>query len=79
MNSTWSEIRKLTTLRLPRVTLAGAALLAGTLGVLNVHSLADSSRVTVADVAVGVAEPAWFLVIVVAVLAAASEFQYRRS
>jgi len=77
MNSTRSEIRKLTTLRLPRVTLAGAALLAGALGALNVHALAGTSRVTVADVAVGVAEPAWFLVIVVAVLAAASEFQHR--
>ena len=77
MNGIRSEIRKLTTLRLPRVALAGAALLAGALGVLNVHALADHTRVTVADVAVGVAEPAWFLVIVVAVLAAASEFQHR--
>ena len=76
MNGFRTETRKLTTLRLPWVVLAVAAVLAAALGVLNVHALADTTRVTVTDVAVGVAEPAWFLVILVAVLAAASEFQH---
>jgi ABC-2 type transport system permease protein len=76
MNGTRSEIRKLLTLRLPWVALGVAAVLAAALGALNVHALADSTRVTAFDVAVGIAEPAWFLVVVVAVLAAASEFQH---
>ena len=76
MTAIRSETRKLSTLRLPRTALAAATVLAGALGALNVHALADTTRVTVADVAVGVAEPAWFLVVVVAVLAAASEFQH---
>jgi ABC-2 type transport system permease protein len=77
MNSIRSEIRKLTTLRVPWVALAAAVVVAGALGVTNVHVMADETRVTLSDIAVAVAEPAWFLVVVVAVLAAASEFQHR--
>jgi ABC-2 type transport system permease protein len=77
MNSIRSEIRKLTTLPTAWVALAAAVVVAGALGVTNVHVLADETRVTLSDVAVAVAEPAWFLVVVVAVLAAASEFQHR--
>jgi ABC-2 type transport system permease protein len=76
MNHIRTEIRKLSTLRFPWVALAVATVLAAALGALDVHALADESRVSVPDVAVGVAEPAWFLVVVVAVLAAASEFQH---
>jgi ABC-2 type transport system permease protein len=77
MNAIQSEIRKLTTLRLPWVVLAVAAVLAAALGSLFVHVMADDSRVALPEIAVGVAEPAWFLVVVVAVLAAAGEFQHK--
>lgn len=77
MNPIRSEIRKLTTLRLPWVALAVAAVLPAALGALSVHVLAGDDRVTLPEIAVGVAEPAWFLVVVVAVLAAASEFQHK--
>jgi ABC-2 type transport system permease protein len=76
MNGVQSEIRKLTTLRLPWMALATAVALAAALGALNVHALADDTRVTLPRLAEAVAEPAWFLVIVVAVLAAAGEFQH---
>jgi ABC-2 type transport system permease protein len=76
MNDIRSEIRKLTTLLLPRVVLAVAALLGSALGALNVHALAGDQRVALPDLGVGIAEPAWFLVVVVAVLAAAAEFQH---
>ncbi len=77
MNAIRSEFRKLTTLRLPWLALAVAAALAAALGTLFVHVMADGTRVTLPEIAIGVAEPAWFLVVVVAVLAAASEFQHK--
>jgi ABC-2 type transport system permease protein len=76
MNDVRSEIRKLTTLRLPWLALATVALLAAALGAINIHALAADTRVTLFGLAAAVAEPAWFLIVVVAVLAAAAEFQH---
>jgi ABC-2 type transport system permease protein len=76
VNSTRAEIRKLTSLRLPWVAVGFAVVLSGALGWLYVH-VAPDGRVALAQAAVGVAEPAWFFVMIVAVLAAASEFQHR--
>ena len=76
MTTLQTEIRKLTTLRLPWVALAAAAVLPGALSALFVHEFADRLRISVPGLVAGVAQPAWFLVIVVAVLAAASEFQH---
>ena len=76
MTTLQTETRKLTTLRLPWVALAAAAVLPGALSALFVHEFADRVRISVPGLVAGVAQPAWFLVIVVAVLAAASEFQH---
>jgi ABC-2 type transport system permease protein len=71
-----TETRKLSTLRLPWAALAAAAVLPGALSALFVHEFADRIRISVPGLVAGVAQPAWFVVIVVAVLAAASEFQH---
>jgi len=76
MNLLQTEIRKLSTLRLPWVVLALVVALPGALSALFVHDFADRTRISVPGLVAGVAQPAWFLVIVVAVLAAASEFQH---
>jgi len=76
MSDVKTEIRKLSTLRLPWGVLAAAAVLPGAVSALFMHDFADRLRISVPELVAGVAQPAWFLVIVVAVLAAASEFQH---
>jgi ABC-2 type transport system permease protein len=77
MTGSRAELRKLVTLRAPWVALVVAGVLSGALGAIEVHAVADKTRVTLPGLGVAVAQPAWFLVVVVAVLAAASEFQHR--
>ena len=76
MNGIRTEIRKLATLRLPWVVLTAAVALPGVASAFFMHDFADRMRISVPGLVTGVAQPAWFLVIVVAVLAAASEFQH---
>ena len=77
MKSSLSELRKLTTLRLPWVLLSVAVLLSAVVGAVNVHELGDVARVSYADVGLAATQPAWFLLVVAAVLAAAGEFQHK--
>jgi ABC-2 type transport system permease protein len=72
-----SELRKLTTLRLPYVVLAAATVLSAVIGVATVTSLPDGAPATLATIGRAPTDAAWFLVTVVAVLAAAGEFQFR--
>jgi len=77
MSSNLSELRKLTTLRLPWVLLSVAVLMSAVVGAVNVHELGDVTEVSYADVGLAATQPAWFLLVVAAVLAAAGEFQHR--
>lgn len=72
-----SEIRKLTTLRLPWALLSMAAVLSATIGAVNVHQLSPSRHLAYPAVGLAATQPAWFLLVVVAVLATAGEFQHR--
>ncbi|MGZ4593202.1 MAG: hypothetical protein ACXV3C_05010 [Actinomycetes bacterium] len=72
-----SETRKLTTLRMPWIVLGVATLGSAALGGANVHLMRDGQAVDLSTVARSVAEPVWFLVTVVAILAASAEFQHR--
>jgi ABC-2 type transport system permease protein len=72
-----SEYRKLRTLRLPAVILAATPVLAGLIAVVGVHALGTGEHFRVSDAARAVADPLWFLVAVVAILASAGEFQHR--
>lgn len=72
-----SEYRKLRTLRLPAVILAATPVVAGLIAVVGVHVLGPGEHFRVAQAARAVADPLWFLVTVVAILASAGEFQHR--
>jgi ABC-2 type transport system permease protein len=71
-----SELRKLNTLHLPRVLAGVATALAAVIGFANAHTPQAGERFQLAQTASAAAESAWFLVMVVAVLAAAGEFQH---
>jgi ABC-2 type transport system permease protein len=77
MNAVRSELTKLTTLRLTWALLGVAVVISGAIGGGNVYVFGEDSRLELSAVAIAPVEVAWFLVVVVAVLAAASEFQYR--
>lgn len=73
-----SELLKLRTIRGPRWIAGVSVALAAAAGAVNAHVVADEGRVvTVAELARGPLQQAWFAVIVLAVLAAAGEFQHR--
>jgi ABC-2 type transport system permease protein len=73
-----AEALKLRTLLLPRLVLVLAALGAGFI-LFAVVQIAqdDNATVTTSDLATAPAQPLWFLAVIVAVLAAAGEFQHR--
>jgi hypothetical protein len=77
MNVNVSELRKLTSLRLPWVVLSVAAVLSATIGAVNVHQLGRSGHIGYPAVGLAAAQPSWFMLVVVAVLASAGEFQHR--
>ena len=72
-----SESRKLATLRSTRYTLAVAPILSAVVAVVAVHLLPETDNLVVTEVARGTAEPMWFVVSVIAILAGAGEFQHR--
>src|SRR5204863_4981052 len=73
-----AESLKLRTLLLPRLMLLLAALGAGFLMFAVVQIAHDEhNTVSANDLATAAAQPLWFLVVVVAVLATAGEFQHR--
>jgi ABC-2 type transport system permease protein len=73
-----AESLKLRTLLLPRLMLLLAALGAGFI-MFAVVQIANDAHIVVSatDLATAAAQPLWFLVVVVAVLATAGEFQHR--
>ena len=73
-----AEALKLRTLWLPRLVLVLAALGAGCIMFAVVRIAQDEhTTVTASDLATAPAQPLWFLAVIVAVLAAAGEFQHR--
>jgi ABC-2 type transport system permease protein len=73
-----AEALKLRTLWLPRVVLVLAGLGAGFILFAVVQIAQDEhTTVTASDLATAPAQPLWFLAVIVAVLAAAGEFQHR--
>jgi ABC-2 type transport system permease protein len=73
-----SEALKLRTFVLPRAVLALGAALSGVIGYAVVRIADDQGdTVTLAQVALGPAQPMWFLATIVAVLATAGEMQHR--
>lgn len=72
-----SEYRKLTTLRLPWLVLAATPLFSILIAVVGVRVLTARETLLVPEAARAVADPLWFLVTVVAILASAGEFQHR--
>ena len=73
-----AEALKLRTLWLPRLVLVLAALGAGFIMFAVVRIAQDEhTTVTASDLATAPAQPLWFLAVIVAVLAAAGEFQHR--
>lgn len=71
-----SELLKLSTLRLTWLLSAGAVLLAATVGAVGGHAFRDEP-VRAVDLVTSPAQAVFFVVIVVAVVASASEFQHR--
>lgn len=73
-----AEALKLRTLLLPRLVLVLSALGAGFILFAVVQIAQDeNTTVTTSDLATAPAQPLWFLAVIVAVLAAAGEFQHR--
>jgi ABC-2 type transport system permease protein len=73
-----AEALKLRTLLLPRLVLVLAAVGAGFILFAVVQIAQDeNTTVTTSDLATAPAQPMWFLAVIVAVLAAAGEFQHR--
>ena len=73
-----AEALKLRTLLLPRLVLVLAALGGGFILFAAVQiAQDDNTTVTTSDLATAPAQPLWFLAVIVAVLAAAGEFQHR--
>jgi ABC-2 type transport system permease protein len=73
-----AEALKLRTLLLPRLVLVLAAVGAGFILFAVVQIAQDEkTTVTTSDLATAPAQPLWFLAVIVAVLAAAGEFQHR--
>jgi ABC-2 type transport system permease protein len=73
-----AEALKLRTLLLPRLVLVLAALGGGFIMFAVVQIAQDeNTTLTTSDLATGPAQPLWFLAVIVAVLAAAGEFQHR--
>jgi ABC-2 type transport system permease protein len=74
-----AEALKLRTLLLPRLVLILAALGGGFIlfAVVQIAQDENTTTVSTTDLATAPAQPLWFLAVVVAVLAAAGEFQHR--
>jgi ABC-2 type transport system permease protein len=73
-----AELLKLRTLRSPRWIAAGTVVLAGGIGAVGTRlAAADGETVAITELARAPMQPAWFAVIVLAVLASAGEFQHR--
>jgi hypothetical protein len=73
-----TEVRKLRTVALPRVALLVAAVLAALIGAVGTRAELDAHhRVTFAALVTAPVRVTWFVVLVVAVVAAAGEFQHR--
>jgi ABC-2 type transport system permease protein len=69
---------KLRTVPLPRLTLVLAALGAGMIAFVVVHTAkTEHTAVSLSNLATAAAAPLWFLAVLVAVLASAGEFQHR--
>ncbi|MGZ4596505.1 MAG: ABC transporter permease [Actinomycetes bacterium] len=74
-----AELLKLRTLRLPWLLAGVATVCAGVIGGTYAHLARPQDHADLTDVARAPAQLVWFLVIVVAVLASAGEFQHRTS
>ena len=73
-----AESLKLRTVSLPRLMLVLAALGAGLIAFVVVHTAkAEHTAVSLSNLATAAAAPLWFLAVIVAVLASAGEFQHR--
>jgi ABC-2 type transport system permease protein len=73
-----AEGLKLRTVPLPRLMLVPAALGAGLIAFVVVHTAkTEHTAVSLSTLATAAAAPLWFLAVVVAVLASAGEFQHR--
>jgi ABC-2 type transport system permease protein len=72
-----AELLKLRTLRLPWVVGLLAVAFAAVIGIGNVAALEEGHRLGVTELARAPGQLLWFLVIVVAVMASAGEFQHR--
>jgi hypothetical protein len=72
-----TEYRKLSTLRSSWWVLALVPIIAAAVAAVGVHLAPPTDRLVVTAAAEGIAETAWFLVTVVAILASAGEFQHR--
>jgi ABC-2 type transport system permease protein len=74
-----AEALKLRTLLLPRLVLVLAALGGGFIlfAVVQIAQDENTATVSTTDLATAPAQPLWFLAVIVAVLAAAGEFQHR--
>jgi ABC-2 type transport system permease protein len=73
-----AEGLKLRTVLLPRLMLLFAALGAGLIAFVVVHTAkTEHTAVSLSNLATAAAAPLWFLAVVVAVLASAGEFQHR--
>ena len=73
-----AESLKLRTVPLPRLMLVLAALGAGLIAFVVVHTAkTEHTAVSLSNLATAAAAPLWFLAVVVAVLASAGEFQHR--
>jgi ABC-2 type transport system permease protein len=73
-----AESLKLRTVPLPRLMLVLAALGAGMIAFVVVHTAkTEHTAVSLSNLATAAAAPLWFLAVVVAVLASAGEFQHR--
>lgn len=73
-----AELLKLRTLRGPRWTAGVTVVLAGVIGATGAYLAGKGGEpVAIAELAIAPLQPAWFAVVVLAVLASAGEFQHR--